>query len=57
MFQSTWVTTMDEEGVLAMQEIRTLAGMFQQILHNCKVDKDSATSFSSYYSKHEVITY
>ncbi len=21
----------------AMQEIRTLAGMFQQILHNCKV--------------------
>ena len=48
---------MDEEGVLAMQEIRTLAGMFQQILHNCKVDKDSATSFSSYYSKHEVITY
>jgi hypothetical protein len=28
---------MDEEAVIAMQEIRTLAGMFQQVLHNCKV--------------------
>jgi hypothetical protein len=28
---------MEEETMSAMQEIRTLAGMFQQILHNCKV--------------------
>jgi hypothetical protein len=28
---------MEEETANAMQEIRTLGGMFQQILHNCKV--------------------
>jgi hypothetical protein len=39
---SYWIVSdeglrMEEETMSAMQEIRTLAGMFQQILHNCKV--------------------